>query len=108
MAMVNDRATRQACRGGHISSVRGPFRNPILAVPIYETASHSSDNIPARSDSSKNGVDLFAPREARHLPDDGSLTVQDDDRGRPHDAELPDQVQMGLGIDVDVGDVVQP
>lgn len=63
---------------------------------------------PVRSDSSKNRVDMFAPGQARRLPDDCSLAVQDDDRGRPDDAELPDQVQVGLGIDVDVGDVVQP
>jgi len=107
MAMVNDQAPRQACRGGHICSVRGPRGNPIAGVPLYETASHNSDSVSVGSDPSKHRGDLFAPRQARRLPDDGSLTVQDDDGGRPHDAELPDQVQVGLGIDVDVGDVVE-
>ena len=61
-----------------------------------------------RSDSSENGGHLLAPREAGRLPNDRSPTIQDDNGGRPHDTELPNKIQMGLGIDVDVGHVVQP
>ena len=104
MAMVNDQASRQACHGRHICSVRGPRINPILSVSLYERASHLSD----RSDACENCVDLRAPREARDLPDDRSPTIQDDDGRRPDDAELPDQVQVGLRVHVHIGDVVQP
>jgi hypothetical protein len=108
VAMVNDQASRQACHGRHICSVRGPYRNPILCVSLYETASHISDNRSRRSDASENRVDLFAPRKASSLPDDRSPTIQDDDRGRPDDAKLPDEVQVGLRVDIHVADVVQP
>ena len=108
MAMVNDQASRQACHGRHICSVRGPCRNPILCVSLYETASHISDNGSGASDAGENSVDLFTPRKASSLPDDRSPMIQDEDRGRPDDAKLPDQLQVGLRVEIHVPDVVQP
>jgi hypothetical protein len=70
--------------------------------PTFQTT------VPGRSDASENRVDLFAPRTASGLPDDFSSTIQDDDRGRPDDAKLPDQVQVGLRVEIHVADVVQP
>jgi len=61
-----------------------------------------------RSDSSEDPIDLFTPGQTRCLADDRSLPVQHDDRGRTNDTELPDQLQVGLGVDVDVRNVVQP
>ena len=43
MAMVNNQAPRQACRGRHICSVRGAPSIRTANIPLYETPSHYSD-----------------------------------------------------------------
>ena len=43
MAMVNNQAPRQACRGRHICSVRGAQSIRAASSSLYETSSHHSD-----------------------------------------------------------------
>ena len=64
MAVVNGQVPRQACRGGHICSVRAPSGNPIPVVSLYETVSHYSDRFVVGSDPGENRVDLCTPRQA--------------------------------------------
>jgi hypothetical protein len=106
VAMVNSQAPRQACLDGHMCSVRAPRPNRTLSVPKYETVSHYSDTRSLPADSGENGIDLRAARKAGCLPDNRSRTVEDDHRGRTDDAQPPHQIQVRLGIDVDVGDAV--
>ena len=108
MAMVNNQAPRQACRGRHICSVRGAQSIWVATIPLCETVSHYSDACFRASNPGEDTVDLFAPGHARRLPDNRSLAVQYDNRGRANNAKFPDQFQVGLGVDVDVRDVVQP
>jgi hypothetical protein len=64
--MVNDQTPRQACRGGHIRSVRGRQGKPFVAISLSETLSRYADTRgadPALSLTfSENRIDLFTAR----------------------------------------------